>query len=313
MLTRVRLLDALPDNFDCFVEEISAGLSALYGPSAAENYRAKARRSFSASIAHPSMELLAVRRGREALALILLQYRNGFGEIPFLHVLAEHADTDCAERLIAEGVKRLRKRRVSGIVSEFVPFFRSDVAPAFERHGFEVLARELMRADIRPGAKSVLTRPGEPISRPIRPGEFGEAASCIVDAYQNHPGRRLHLEVQTLEGARDFLQRVVAGSYGATANDYLRSHWKLDACMGAALGCEVSPGCGFLLQLVVRREAWGQGIGTGLITDLARVYQERGMSQMLLGVTTSNPARELYTRLGFETLLPVNAYVWWQR
>jgi ribosomal protein S18 acetylase RimI-like enzyme len=310
MLQRVRPLDALPRNFDVFVDEIAGGLQTLYGAPAADSYRRKARRSFSASIAHPQMELVGLRRGADCLGIALLQYRNGFGEIPFMHVLHEHAEGDTAERLISEAVKRLRRRKVKGIVAEFVPFFPGALAPFFADRDFEVLPRELMRVALRDGAP-VCTQ-DTPGSRPLRPGEFGEAAACIVDSYRNHPGRRLHLEVHDLEGARDFLQRVVAGSYGTTRPDYLRSRWQLDACVGAALGCEVSPGCGFLLQLIVRQEVWGQGIGTTLVKDLATVFHERSMDQMLLGVTSNNPARRLYERLGFETLLPVNAYVWWQ-
>lgn len=311
IINRIRPLEALPDNFATFVDEIAGGVGGLYGPEATLNYRAKARRSFSASIAHADMELLAMRRGNKALGMLLLQYRDGFGEIPFMHVLKEHEKTDCADRLVAEATRRLRKRHVNGIISEFVPFFRGDIAACFAAQGYDVLSRELMRADVPTVAAPNAMR-NAPTSRPLRVGEFPEAADCIVSAYQDHPGRRLHLEVQNVAGARDFLQRLAAGSYGATRSDYLRSVWKHDACVGAALGCEVSPGCGFLLQLVVRQEARGSEIGSALVRDLAAIYHKREMRQMFLGVTCDNPAKKLYERLGFTTLLRVNAYVWWK-
>jgi ribosomal-protein-alanine N-acetyltransferase len=85
-----------------------------------------------------------------------------------------------------------------------------------------------------------------------------------------------------------------------------------DSCAGVVLGCEIAPDYGFILQVAVRRERQGMGIGGRLIRGLAAQFRAHGMTHIALGVTLENPAVRLYRRLGFDVVKPVNAYVWWR-
>jgi ribosomal protein S18 acetylase RimI-like enzyme len=76
------------------------------------------------------------------------------------------------------------------------------------------------------------------------------------------------------------------------------------------LGAIIAPGTGFVLQVAVRREKQGHGLGTDLLRGLAAAFRDAGLRDVALGVTRGNPAEGLYARLGFEVLREVNAYVW---
>lgn len=62
------------------------------------------------------------------------------------------------------------------------------------------------------------------------------------------------------------------------------------------------PGWDFIEEIAVLPEAQGRGIGTRLLRDILHAAQwERGVP-VQLSVFVSNPARNLYARLGFEVV-----------
>jgi ribosomal protein S18 acetylase RimI-like enzyme len=56
--------------------------------------------------------------------------------------------------------------------------------------------------------------------------------------------------------------------------------------------------CDFIDEIAVLPEAQGRGIGTQLLRDVLQSAQKRGVP-VQLSVFANNPARALYTRLGF--------------
>jgi ribosomal protein S18 acetylase RimI-like enzyme len=105
---------------------------------------------------------------------------------------------------------------------------------------------------------------------------------------------------------------VANGGFGPSRPEYIRLAKESRGGEGVVIGCEISPGWGFVIQVAVRRAHWGRGLGAALLNDLAAEFRKAGLKHMGLGVTSENPARRLYERLGFHTLREVDAFVWWR-
>ncbi|MBI2432223.1 MAG: GNAT family N-acetyltransferase [Candidatus Hydrogenedentes bacterium] len=309
-MVRIQRITSLPANIHEFIDEIASGLHTIYGEAAAADYRLKARRSFSVGLLHPGVEVYAAEVDNVAAGIAMGFRRHSVGEISLLHVLERHTGHQIEKRLVETLVRSLqRDEDVATILYESVSLCRLQIAEAFGALGFEQLDRELMQSSLR---TSALRRQEASLSVTCEPASWDELAECIVDAYTGHPERRLHQEVNNQASAIDFVSRVAAGNYGAFHPDYLRVIWRQRVCTGAIVGCEVSPDTGFVLQVVVRRDAQRQGLGRILLQELAAAFRHARLNSVALGVTCDNPARRLYQCLGFQTSLPVQAYVWWR-
>jgi len=213
------------------------------------------------------------------------------------------------QQLVTEAVRGFRANGAEGIVAECVAFCPLRLEGTYRALGFEKVERLLMAA---PLSLPTLACVGPPTSRPYEEEQWVDIAETIVDAYRDHPGRKLHVEVRDPLHALAFLKSVSSGGYGLAQPGYGRAIRRNGRCAGAIVGCEVAPDVGFVLQVAVRPPFQRQGIGTQLLRDLAYEYRKAGLSRMALGVTRTNPAKRLYDRLGFGSLRPVNAYVWWR-
>jgi ribosomal protein S18 acetylase RimI-like enzyme len=114
-----------------------------------------------------------------------------------------------------------------------------------------------------------------------------------------------------VEGAFVFVQGVAQGAFGPSRAAFIRGIRRDGRYVAAIFGCEAALEVGFILQVAVRPECQGQGLGATLVREIAHCFSEAGLARAVLGVTVDNPARRLYERLGFTRLLPVRAYVWW--
>ena len=305
---RVQETRKLPGDFAAFVTEIAAGIDGLYGAEAARNYRESAAEVIQASLHNGAAHALVAKEGGNAAGILMSFERHAVGYISFVHVLQSHAGRGVEDRLVRECVWTFRAGGVEGIVSECVPLCRLDVDSTYQSMGFERVARALLAAELDTSLLSAV----EDRTTPITKGQYGEAAAVIADAYTDHPGRRLHVEVRREETALDFVERVAAGEHGPVQPDYLRAMIKDGQMIGVIFGCQVAPSHGFVLQVAVRRVFQRQGAGAALIADSARAFRRAGMKQLALGVTLSSPALRLYERLGFKVMRPVDAYAWWR-
>ncbi len=309
-MPEIHPLRDLPENLCDFVEEISAGVVALYGAEAGEDYRAKAPRVLQATLAHPQVQALAGYDGGAAAGILLATLRGAFAEISFVHVLNACRGQGLEIVLIREAVNRLRAQGATGIICDFAPISRLDLEGAFSGLDFQRIERQLMSAPLT--APSLMAEAVPPtIAYDVE--HWPEVSACIVDAYESHPGRTLHNEVRDQENAFDFVLRVAAGGYGAVSPGYQRAVFDRDRCEGVLLGCQIAPLSGFVLQIAVRRRAQQKGFGTALIRDFARALRSSDLEQMVLGVTLDNPARRWYEHLGFQVLQRTQAYTWWAR
>jgi len=305
---RVQETRKLPDDFAAFVTEIAAGIEGIYGHEAARNYRESAAEVIQATLHNGSAHAIVAKEAGNAAGILMSFERHAVGHISFLHVLQDHQGRGVEDRLVRKCVCTFRAGGVEGIVSECVPLCRLDVDSTYRSMGFERVARALLAAELDTSLLSAVE--GRTMS--IIEGQHGEAAAVIADAYTDHPGRRLHVEVRREETALDFVERVAAGEYGPVQPDYLRAAIKDGQMIGVIFGCQVAPSHGFVLQVAVRRAFQRQGAGAALIADSALAFRRAGMKQLALGVTLSSPALRLYERLGFKVMRPVDAYAWWR-
>ncbi len=304
---RIRTILTPPGNFSEFIRDIAQGLTQLYGPAAGDAYRRIAPKAVEATMRSPEVRTYCAEVDAEAVGIAMALCQNDRGRIPFVHVLKRFWGTGVEDRLIREAVEPLRRGGVSAIASECIPFCDLDLRKTFEDLGFQVFPRQLMSADTQ-----LLANIGTGVSRsaPCGPLDLRGAAETIAAAYENHPERELHPEVQDAPSAEDYIRSTLQGAYGACHPEYVRVLRGYGRILGVIVGCEVAPGAGFVLQVAVHPDAQKHGLGSVLIQDLATCYFKAGMRKTGLGVTVSNPARNLYLRLGFEPLRDVDAFVW---
>ncbi|MFO7974058.1 MAG: GNAT family N-acetyltransferase [Candidatus Hydrogenedentota bacterium] len=304
---RIRAIVEPPENFPEFIHDVAEGLTQLYGNAAGEAYRRIAPKSVAATMRAREVRTYCAEVSKEPAGMAMVVFREGRGRIPFIHVLRPHWGTGVESLLVHEAVKTLRKRGVDSIASECIPFCDVELRKPFEELGFQVFPRQLMIVDTH-----LLSHLGVGVahSAPCTAFEMAGAAEAIAAAYDGHPERALHPDVQDAASAEAYIRSSLQGAYGLSHPEYVRVVRGHDRVLGVIVGCEVAPGVGFVLQLAVRPDAQKRGLGRVLIQDLATCFLKRGMNRTALGVTLSNPARHLYLRLGFEPLRNVAAFVW---
>jgi ribosomal protein S18 acetylase RimI-like enzyme len=301
----IERIAAPPANFDDFVEEVAVGLSRLHGPAAGKAYRRNALSQMALATHHPDADVIAALDGPTVAGLLVCVIQERIGRVTFIHVLGRYAGKGAGELLVREAVTDLRARGVEGIIAECVPCCALDLGETYQSLDFGVSERALMTAPLdAPG----LSGPETPGSGPC---DGPAAAAVICDAYARHPERNVHAEVRDLERATAFVARAMAGVYGPIRPAFARVVTRGKGAAGIILGCEVFPSVGFVLYVAVRPAFQGQGIGTGLMRDLAGQFRSADFREMTLGVTASSPAKRLYERLGFCTRRNVDAYYWW--
>ncbi len=319
---QVRRISSPPQNAAAFIAETAAGLGSLYGPAAAAHYLSVAPDGMRAALAHASLYAIAAwDNGAQALGCLTAVQRPPAAHITYLHVLQPFEGRGVEKALVERAAADLRQDGLDHIACECVPFCRLNLTPAFRACGFEHIERLLMLAPLRhrslcaieQGVEINQTLRDEP--RPVAactPTHWEDVAGCLVDAYRDGPGRRLHIDVSAPELAYAFVSRAATGAFGRVRPGYMLAVFDAGRCVGAVLGCEIAPNTGFVLQVAVRPEYRRRGIAGRLLQRLAEAFRDAGLTQAALGVTKTNPARSLYERLGFAPLRDVDAYVWWR-
>jgi ribosomal protein S18 acetylase RimI-like enzyme len=292
-----------------FFAEISRGMAALYGPEAGEDYLQRASKGIQASMSHPLVDTIAVTDGKRAAGMLMAVAEEEAGRIAFIHVIEAYAGRGLEARLVKEAVRTLRAGGLDGIVSESVPCCALDLGPTYDSLGFEYIERALM---IAPLEAATLEAPQEPKSIPCDPSDWEELAGVIVDCYQDHPERVLHLDVRSRDCALAFIAKVASGSYGRSDPGFIRIIRSEGRIVGGLCGSVAAPDVGFVLQVIVHPEHQGRGIGTRLLRETAECFRHAGLTRVGLGVTKANPAYRLYERLGFRPVRTVDAYAWWR-
>lgn len=301
-------LESLPPNFRGFADEIAPGVARLYGQEAGAAYRVVAAANLSAQLKTAGAAAYAVGTPDEAAGMIVGVQRDEVGRITLLHVLKRFTGRGVENLLVEALVEEFRHRGLPGVVCECLPFCEIDAAEAFAGMGFTTIRRLLMMAPLDASGLAPPSQEGGLCEG----AALQDAAQVIVDAYAGDPGRELHAEVRSQRRAHRFLEQALAGRFGTVRPGYVRMLSREGQPAAVVVGCEVAPGVGFVLQVAVAPRFRGAGLATQLIRELAERFRQAGLTRVGLGVTVSNPARRLYERLGFETVRPVDAFVWWR-
>ena len=304
----IRALKTFPPELELATLEIAAGLGALYGEPAQQAYRRVAPTLLSVALTSPEAYAWgAFDEGRFAGFLIAL-VRDAAAEISLFHLLHAFTGRGIEDALLRHAVAAIRALGIEHIVFDAVPYCSLSLEDTFSGLGFTTIERQLLEAPLVHGGLGPACR--RHATQPANETHWPEMARCLADTYRDNPNRPIHLETRSAAHALDYIQRVATGGFGHLHEDYLRVVLRDGVCMGFILGCEIVPGWGFVLHVAVRPEYAGHGIGTDLVRDLAAVFHARGMENISLGVTSDNPARRLYERLGFRKSRDVAARFW---
>lgn len=306
----VRRLERLPANFDRFIDEAASGISQVYGKPAEEEYRSTARSRVSGTLAHPNVLALGTMEGDEALAILMGIEHDAVAQIFFLHVLDDYSAASPDTELITETVRTYRAGGVDGIVCESVIFNPAGPLAAFEALDFKATERSIMRSpldrlkfDARDCGETLLA---------LSLDDVQAIGDCLAIAYRSDPGAELHREMRAAGSASAFAANVMGGGFGRFEPGYavgIGDNEKLDAVL---LACEPVARTGFIVQVATRPECRGRGYASALLSRAADRFRAHGLEQFALGVTDSNPAVELYRRIGLQSVCPVYAYSWWR-
>lgn len=305
----VEAMDALPANFNRFRDEIGAGLGLLYGPDADRYFRERARQALTEQLHQDDMlAWAATAPGGDPLGMLFVALDGRLARVTLLHVLADCHDDMAACRLMVHAAEALRATGADIILYDTASATSYQLEPLALHYGFIACPRRLMRmaaADWRAADTRDIK------STAMTPDHLDAAASCMVQAYTNHPDQTLYRELRCEVESCLFLQRVMAGAYGQTGPSWMRAVWDGPRCIAAIVVCHALPQTFFVLQLFTHPAYRGQGLATMLLQEVAReAHQAMPNALLLLGVSDANPARALYSRLGFKSIKKVKAYVW---
>ncbi len=169
---RIIRLHRPPWGMDRLIGEAAERLGRLYGPSAADNYRAKAPGAMQSNLANPGVYALGAFDGSRLAGLLLSLFREPVAEIPFIHVLESYAGMGVESALVDAAVRLYRAGGVDGILYECLPLSTMYLREAFSAHGFDRIEREIMTAKL--DAPALMTAP-DLACPPPRPGPMGRS------------------------------------------------------------------------------------------------------------------------------------------
>ena len=302
----IKKLTTVPDNFDEFLAEISPEYTRLYGKAAAHQYAATIKTSLSHSLQHPDVCAYGMVIDGTVAGMMMAQLRLGVGHIVFVHVLYPYREQALETELLDACVSALKQRSVTRVISETIPLYPVALNAAFDAQGFHCIERALMRHALSTDDELKT----EDLTTPMDTKDEQEVASLLLAAYQDHPDRVLHQELQHPDAALSLLRRYRAGEYGTVQPQWMRVMKKSGLYEGMIMAHALSPEVGYVFQLAVQPARQRQGIGQCLMQSLLSEMTQSGIQQVLLGVTLMSPAFKLYQHMNFTTLLAVNTYVW---
>ena len=303
----IRPITVLPSNFGAFSGEVAEGLSALYGPKAGEQYRAKAKRDVQSTLNLPGVTAFSAVNAGTVVGILMTCVKGDTAQIFFLHVLKQHRASSVAHRLIEGCVGSLRAGSVSHVTCESIIFSEGPDGDAFPLLGFNTIPRAIMKASLE---AELLQCVGEPMTRVLHEDDFQAASHLLFEAYRRDPGRQLHSELRSVAGCQGVIESTLGGGFGPFQAPFARVAFDGERCVGVILGCEVAPQVGFIVQVAVRPDYRRRGLARQMVQELAGVFRAQRFAEVALGVTLENPARNLYEQLGFSIARPINAYTW---
>jgi ribosomal protein S18 acetylase RimI-like enzyme len=304
IMHEIRRLKSLPQGLEPLIDEIAAGMGRLYGDAVQQFYRHSVLTLWRPQWSLPEIWVYGAFSEAAVTGVLMAVYSEGRVQISLLHVLEAFCGQGMEAALLSACMKQSRKEGASSVRFDAAAFAPMDLNHAFLTQGFRGWERQLMHAPTR-----LIAQGAEEVAANF-PDKNEEIAACLADAYRAAPDKDLHFEMNSALSATHYLQALRTGALGLFQNTFVQSVWREGDCAGAILGCAMPAGPGFVLYVGVRPQFQHQGIATGLLRRLARAFEEAGLQDMLLGVTTNTPPQPLYESLGFRTRRPTEAFLW---
>jgi ribosomal protein S18 acetylase RimI-like enzyme len=197
-----------------------------------------------------------------------------------------------------------------------------DIRAAFATHGLQPMARHNMELmDLAPFLnKATPTLPDGFHMKPWWPepgvslsdDHLDAVADLIIEAYQGTNDENLYPGLNTRAGLRQFFEETLYDKRGAFNHDTSRIIYAGEgtARIAGQIFCSRTiDNTAFVLEIGVRPEYRGQGLGRALLTNVLQSAADQGLAGVQLSVTDDNPARHLYESVGFKAVTPFWVYV----
>lgn len=300
----------MPRNFADIAEEVSQGITDVYGEEGARLYRDQAVAIFSAYLHSPNLRFWGWSEHDACLAVVLTNLALGRGEVSLAHRMNQGGVDTQGDEVLRASVDELKSRGAVSILAEFLPTSSWSGTSILHELGFARVQRHVLSKTL---SELSLQWPADEHLVLLDDALIQAAATCLISAYAEDPGRILHEEMQTVHAAERFVARVLSGQLGATAPGMNLLYMDGNDCLGVALGCLLSPRVGFTMQLGVAPDARGHGISRLLLDAQLIAFAAAGCTTASLAVTQSNVAAcGLYRTAGYELQREFDSHVWYR-
>ncbi|MFP6581795.1 MAG: GNAT family N-acetyltransferase [Candidatus Hydrogenedentota bacterium] len=299
-------IKVLPNNFEEYRNELVPAYRDLYGKIAAQAYATALPDNFVRNISHDHVIAIAAFSRERALGIIVASMNGNQARIEFIHLLHGAENEGIEARLIEEVVQALRIRGAVSILVETIPFCAVDIDGPLAGLGFSSVERTLMRAELdsvvphrHSGHSEICTNMDDPA-----------LATLLQTSFARDAAEKVTKSLGTIESTAGVLKNYERGLYGPVRPEWSRIVRAKGKIAGIALGNALASDTGFIFQIAVHPDNWGQGYGGLLMHDLLALFRVAGMDHVMLGVTQSTPAHDWYKRMAFRDHRHVTVYGW---
>lgn len=303
----IKTIDALPENFQAFRDSLSLKIGTLYGTDAAMSIKSSFKRVMNAQIHQENVLSWSARyKAGKTVGLLIMVLQGDRAKITMLDILPEYRNEPIEIYLLEEAIKSVQH---AGIATILFDTALDDAYKLDQILGFKKFPRIMMRI---PALELAQKKQDETVlTQPLDAEHLPYAATCIVDAYHNHPDGLIYREVRDKIEACNMLKMAMTGRFGDTDPQWMRMIWNEKHCKGGIVATRLFPETVFILQVFVDAAYHRQGFGRILLVELAKAVEKKAPGDtIVLCVSADNPARHLYANLGFSPFYTPSVYLW---
>lgn len=299
-------INVLPDNFGEFRNELVPAYRELYGEIAMQAFATALEDNFSRNLADDRVIAIAAFSASRAVGMIVVSINGNQASIEFIHLLKGCENEGIEAHLVKDVVQALRIRGAVSILVETIPFCPVNIDGPLSELGFSSVERMLMRAELdslalheQAGNSEICTSLNDPAP-----------AALLRTSFAQDAAEQITRSLASTESTASVLKNYERGLYGPLRPEWVREIASDSQLVGIALGTALALDTGFVFQIAVHPEQWGQGYGGILMHDLLTEFRAAGMDHVMLVVTQSTRAHDWYKRLAFRDHRPVTVYGW---
>lgn len=250
--------------------------------------------------------------GKQAVGYLYMILDGGRGIIGNVYVQRKSWGDGMEKQLVASAVEALKATPgIDRIEAQLMLFSGTDLKETFQNAGFEGYQRHFLSLDIRNWRGEKQSPPDlEIVSWHV--GMISEASKVVFDSYiggiDAHFSYNFSRREKCLEFVNNLVQREGCGKF---LQQMTTVGFKDRRMTGVVIATGLSRGTGHLPQISVAPDFQGEGAGSYLVAESLRRFKAAKYRHVSLTVTERNEkAYAWYRRIGFEEVLPFNAYLW---